>query len=231
MIKPMNVATTVSGAIIAASGRYRFRRLGEIDRADVIAHLRRISATDLRDRFLGHLDRHVLEARYRALDLELNTLFGCFDCGHLYALLQISRAAFLPEADFGISIEEPYRRRGIATGLCNLAVDVAPDLGVRRLVAFCRSDNAVARHILHKTGFAEDRSDPSIVAAWRNVHVQTLAPPGLPGQWHDFGSGSHRDGELDREGISAVRQRVTLKRAATALSLGTSFVHNPEERS
>ncbi len=177
VLKRVLGGTIESGAIITSSGPFHFRRLAAGDLGAVAAHFGQMSEPDLGERFFGLVGRGALETRYLALDLHLNALFGCFDGGHLFAVMQLGLAAFLPEAELGISVEAAYRRCGVGSGLCELGLAAAQEYGVRRVVAFCRPQNRIACRILRNNGFAEDHADPLILAAWRD-----LAAVAAPGQ-------------------------------------------------
>ncbi len=201
VIKGVFGGSTDSGAIVTPSGVHRFRRLGTDDIGQVVAHFARLADHDLRERFLGPINRGALEMRLRALDPKLNVLFGCVSGGEIVALLQMSLAAFLPEAEIGVTVEPAYRKRGIGSGLCELAVVLTPELGARRTIAFCRHENVGARRILHTAGFTEDHADPLIVAAWRDVERSAAAnPPGeRPAGTHAVGGDPHHDETLRRK--------------------------------
>lgn len=169
VIKRIFGGGTGSGAIITPAGPFHFCRLDADDVDAVVRHFARLSDDDLRERYLGRIDRGAIETRYRTLDPKLNLLFGCCEGGEIFAVLQMSLAAFLPEAELGVTVEPLYRKRGIGSGLCELALALSAELGVRRAIAFCRRENVGARWILHTAGFIEDHTDPLIVAAWRDV--------------------------------------------------------------
>lgn len=56
-------------------------------------------------------------------------------------------------ASFGIEIGKPFRRRGIATGAGELALQEAARLGYRTVVSQVRQDNAASIALHRKLGF------------------------------------------------------------------------------
>jgi phosphinothricin acetyltransferase len=65
------------------------------------------------------------------------------------------RQAFRFTAEISVYIRGAARRKGIATGLMRHAIDRAPSLGIRTLVAMILEPNAASRAMVAKLGFSE----------------------------------------------------------------------------
>ena len=68
--------------------------------------------------------------------------------GHL-ALLAVDESA----AELMCFVHQDFRRQGIATALCCVALDVAKGAGYQRISVFINTHNRAARHGLLKFGF------------------------------------------------------------------------------
>jgi|Deesub1362B_J571_1020462.scaffolds.fasta_scaffold00016_104 RimJ/RimL family protein N-acetyltransferase len=56
-------------------------------------------------------------------------------------------------AEFGIIVHDDYRNMKLGQNLVKMIIELARDVGVRRLIAFCTIDNKIALHIYKKLGF------------------------------------------------------------------------------
>lgn len=64
------------------------------------------------------------------------------------------------EAATGYVVAEPFWGRGIATEALLTMLELANDLGVRRLSAVCHPEHTASRHVLEKAGFSLDAERP-----------------------------------------------------------------------
>ncbi len=56
-------------------------------------------------------------------------------------------------AEFGVIVHDNYRNMKLGQNLVRMIIELAKRTGVRRLIAFCTSDNKIALHIYKKLGF------------------------------------------------------------------------------
>lgn len=137
-------------------------------------HLIRLSADDRRHRFAGlFMPDDVLRRYGGAIDWTHSWQVGCFDGGALRAVVQLSiprgaARAGVPwmqsgAAEFGVSVEKAWRRRGIATNLIGQAIALARNRQVRDLYMLCQPENEPMRRLARKIGIALAYADGEVV--------------------------------------------------------------------
>lgn len=148
-------------------------------------HLIRLSAEDRRLRFGGMLLRDEAVRRYvDSIDWTHSRHVGFFAEGALRAVVQLSvprsdGLAALPwmrpgAAEFAVSVEKPWQRRGVATRLLGQAVVVARNRNVRDLFMLCLPENEPMRRLAKKVGIHLVFRDGEITG-----HVDLPAPDQL----------------------------------------------------
>jgi RimJ/RimL family protein N-acetyltransferase len=126
-------------------------------------HLIRLSPDDRRLRFGGLLMPDDLIRRYvEGMDWPRAWQVGRFDAGALRGVVQLSVPRSDTDADapwmkrgtaeFGISVEAPWRRQGIAWQLIHEAIAVARNRDVRDLYMVCCPENEPMRRLARKVG-------------------------------------------------------------------------------
>jgi GNAT superfamily N-acetyltransferase len=151
-------------------------------------HLLRLSADDRRLRFGGMFLRDEAVRRYiAAIDWTHSWHVGFFDSDALRAVVQLSvprreggtgavGAPWLRPggAEFAVSVEKPWQRRGVATRLLAQAVVVARNRNVRDLYMLCLPENEPMRRLARKVGIRLVFRDGEITG-----HVDLPAPDQL----------------------------------------------------
>jgi RimJ/RimL family protein N-acetyltransferase len=150
-------------------------------------HLMRLSADDRRLRFGGMLLRDEAVRRYvDSIDWAHSWHVGHFDEGVLRAVVQLSVPRHGSDgfagspwlrpgaAEFAVSVEKPWQRRGIATHLLSQAVVVARNRHVRDLYMLCLPENEPMRRLARKVGIRLVFRDGEITG-----HVDLPAPDQL----------------------------------------------------
>lgn len=117
-----------------------FRRLWQGDEEALLAHYRRLSAEDLRVRFLHAVSDAFLGVQARRLRDPDYFVTGWFHDGVLRGVVEV--AVDGSEAEAGFSVEEPWRNRGIGRALMRRALRRARHAGCDRLVVLTAHDNA-----------------------------------------------------------------------------------------
>lgn len=128
-------------------------------------HLMRLSADDRRLRFGGMFLRDESVRRYvDSIDWSRSWHVGCFDQGALRAVVQLSvprgdgaDTFALPwrrpgAAEFAVSVEKAWQRKGVASRLLAQAVCVARNRNVRDLYMLCLPENEPMRRLARKVG-------------------------------------------------------------------------------
>ena len=128
-------------------------------------HLTRLAPEDRRLRFGGMLLRDEGVRRYvGSIDWARSWHVGCFDRGLIRAVVQLSvpneqasTASAAPwlrpgAAEFAVSVEKPWQRKGLATQLMAQAVCVARNRNVRDLYMLCLPENEPMRRLARKVG-------------------------------------------------------------------------------
>lgn len=148
-------------------------------------HLTRLSAEDRRLRFGGMFLRDEAVRRYvDSIDWAHSWHVGSFAEGALRAVVQLSvprpgGGAGSPwlrpgAAEFAVSVEKPWQRRGVATHLLGQAVVVARNRNVRDLYMLCLPENEPMRRLARKVGIHLVFRDGEITG-----HVDLPAPDQL----------------------------------------------------
>lgn len=144
----------------------QLRKLLPTEGALLADHLTRLAPEDRRLRFGGMLLRDEGVRRYVAsIDWARSWHVGCFDRGLIRAVVQLSvpdekdfaSAAALPwrrpgAAEFAVSVEKSWQRKGLATRLMAHAVCVARNRNVRDLYMLCLPENEPMRRLARRVG-------------------------------------------------------------------------------
>jgi RimJ/RimL family protein N-acetyltransferase len=135
-----------------------FRRLAPSERGTVLpAHFLRLDAEDRRLRFGGHTGEERIRAYCARLDHHPGSVvLGCFLAGQLRAVGELKpiRAAWPPAAELAVSVERPFRSRGLGTELCRRLVVRARNRFVARVHMLCLLDNRPVQRIARGLGGA-----------------------------------------------------------------------------
>jgi ribosomal protein S18 acetylase RimI-like enzyme len=142
----------------AAAPWFPIRSLGTQHRERVLAHLLALDGIDRHLRF-GHVASDDQIGQYVAhLDFDRDEVFGVFD-GRL-RVVAMAHLAFAPtqadgerrSAEFGVSVSERQRGRGIGSRLFDHAVTHARNRGARSLAIHLARDNTPMLAIVRKAG-------------------------------------------------------------------------------
>lgn len=161
------------------------RKLLPTERPLLADHLLRLNADDRRLRFGGMLLRDEAVRRYvDSIDWTHSWHVGRFEDGALRAVVQLSvpRESGLlgapwqrpGAAEFAVSVEKRWQRRGLATHLMGQAVVVARNRHVRDLYMLCLPENEPMRRLARKVGVRLVFQDGEITG-----HVELPAPDQL----------------------------------------------------
>ncbi|MEM5338558.1 GNAT family N-acetyltransferase [Paraburkholderia azotifigens] len=132
------------------------RELGEKDRARLLAHFIELGEDDRLLRFGQVTPDRVIENYVRTLDFTRDTVFGVFD--RQLQLVGVGHLAYLPAegdartAEFGVSVSESVRGKGIGTKLFERAAIRSRNTHVTTLYIHCLSRNSTMMHIAKKAG-------------------------------------------------------------------------------
>jgi GNAT superfamily N-acetyltransferase len=139
---------------------FPIRRLAERHRERVLTHLLALSQADRHLRF-GHVASDEQIASYvQHLDFERDELFGVFDSR--LRVVAMAHLAFAPDAgdaaegtrtaEFGVSVSERQRGRGIGGRLFEHAVTHARNRGARSLAIHFARENSAMLAIVRNAG-------------------------------------------------------------------------------
>ena len=132
------------------------RELSSADREHLLTHFLALSQDDRLLRFGQVVPDHVIEHYVRGIDFSRDTVFGVFD-DHL-ELVGVGHLAYLGSdgdkrtAEFGVSVLERARGRGIGTKLFERAAIRSRNTRVTTLYMHCLSRNSTMMHIAKKAG-------------------------------------------------------------------------------
>jgi RimJ/RimL family protein N-acetyltransferase len=132
------------------------RELAANDRDALLAHFLALDDEDRLLRFGQIVPNHVIENYVRTMDFTRDTVFGVFD--HQLELIGVGHLAYLPAqndkrtAEFGVSVLERARGKGVGTKLFERAAIRSRNTQVTTLYMHCLSRNATMMHIARKSG-------------------------------------------------------------------------------
>jgi RimJ/RimL family protein N-acetyltransferase len=138
------------------------RELGSSERPLFLKHLLALGREDRYLRFGSALSDDAIERYVAGIDFRVDTVFGVFDdrlalaaAGHFAPLPKdspLAPAALGRTAEFGLSVSEDARRRGLGTALFTRAAAHARNLAISSLFMHCLSENRAMIRIARKAG-------------------------------------------------------------------------------
>jgi GNAT superfamily N-acetyltransferase len=143
-------------ALNAAHAPVLVRELSSADRERLLTHFLTLDEDDRLLRFGQIVPDHVIENYVRNINFSNDTVFGVF--GNALELLGVGHLAYLPAendkrtAEFGVSVLESARGRGIGTKLFERAAMRSRNTHVSVLYMHCLSRNSTMMHIAKKSG-------------------------------------------------------------------------------
>jgi RimJ/RimL family protein N-acetyltransferase len=132
------------------------RELSSGDRERLLKHFIALDEDDRLLRFGQIVPDHVIENYVANIDFSRDTVFGVFD-DQLF-LVGVGHLAYLPPegdkrtAEFGVSVTESARGRGVGSRLFERAAIRSRNTRVSMLYMHCLSRNATMMHIAKKSG-------------------------------------------------------------------------------
>jgi RimJ/RimL family protein N-acetyltransferase len=132
------------------------RELKAGDRERLLAHFLALQSDDRLLRFGQAASDQVVENYVRTIDFEQDTVFGVFDSA--LDVVGVGHLAYLPAegenrtAEFGVSVLERSRGKGIGTRLFERATMRCRNTHVTTLYMYCLSRNTTMMHIAKKAG-------------------------------------------------------------------------------
>ncbi|WP_250532985.1 GNAT family N-acetyltransferase [Caballeronia sp. AZ10_KS36] len=132
------------------------RELSSADRERLLTHFLALDEDDRLLRFGQIVPDHVIENYVQNLNFTSDTVFGVF--GNSLELLGVGHLAYLPAegekrtAEFGVSVLESARGRGIGSKLFERAAMRSRNTRVSVLYMHCLSRNSRMMHIARKSG-------------------------------------------------------------------------------
>jgi RimJ/RimL family protein N-acetyltransferase len=132
------------------------RELSSADRDRLLTHFLALDEDDRLLRFGQIVPDHVIENYVRNLNFSNDVVFGVFN--NALELIGVGHLAYLPAegdkrtAEFGVSVLESARGRGIGTKLFERAAMRSRNTQVSTLYMHCLSRNKTMMHIARKSG-------------------------------------------------------------------------------
>jgi RimJ/RimL family protein N-acetyltransferase len=132
------------------------RELSSGDRERLLKHFLALDEDDRLLRFGQIVPDRVIENYVANIDFSRDTVFGVFD--DQLALVGVGHLAYLPDegskrtAEFGVSVTESARGRGVGSRLFERAAIRSRNTHVSTLYMHCLSRNSTMMHIAKKSG-------------------------------------------------------------------------------
>jgi RimJ/RimL family protein N-acetyltransferase len=133
------------------------RELHAGHREKILTHLLELSDTDRTLRFGMYTSNEVIERYVASIDFLNDSVFGVFDNElRLIGLAHLGYPLFGNQtnktAEFGVSVSEAGRGKGIGSALFKRAATHARNTNIEILYVHCLSSNKVMMHIAKKAG-------------------------------------------------------------------------------
>lgn len=152
---------TGNGLDMARTLAIPIRELRESERPLLLKHLTALGMDDRYLRFGGPLSDAAIENYVNGIDFQTQTVYGIFDedlalaaAGHFAPLPGVSdpRGGSGSVAEFGLSVAQSARGRGLGTALFVRAAIHARNLGIEVLFMHCLTQNTAMMRIARKAG-------------------------------------------------------------------------------
>src|SRR4051794_11015167 len=130
------------------------RRLAPGERDLLPGHFLRLSAEDRHLRFGGSTGEDRVRAYCARLDRPLSVVLGYLVDGVPRAVGELKPIAgtLPPAAELAVSVEAPFRGRGVGTGLCRRLLVRARDRLIARVHMLCLLDNRSVQRVARRLG-------------------------------------------------------------------------------
>ncbi len=174
--RPVSIFSTAGGQAISPAGQasLAYCKLGPADRADIAAHLSRLSDHDRRLRFMGYVSREVTGRYAASMDWGRSVVIGCTAGNVMRGIIHLAFSdPGLRYAEIGLSVEAGFRNRGIGAELIKRSLIAARNRSAKAVLLNCLSENMQMRRI------AERLADESYDEGGEVRYTVRLDPPDL----------------------------------------------------
>jgi RimJ/RimL family protein N-acetyltransferase len=157
---PLAASPASVGAVAAEHGPDQvggvIRRLGKGERDRLLEHLLRLGSEDRHLRFGGHAGDERIRAYCAGLDWSRSVVLGCLVAGELRAAGELKLIDEIRSctAEITVSVEVPFRGRGVGTELCRRLAVRARNRFVKKIHMLCLLDNRRVQRIARRLGGA-----------------------------------------------------------------------------
>ncbi len=132
----------------------RFVQLDADDTDALAAHLQRLGKQGRFFRFHNAVNDEQIQAHCAGIDWDWSSVTGWFDeTEALRGCCFVAAGPGSSVGEFGLTVEQPYRRLGIGMGLLERGIEVAPGLGITRLFGIIHPSNVSMLNLADRLGF------------------------------------------------------------------------------
>lgn len=131
-------------------------RLSQFESGQIAEHLLRLDANDRRSRFCAAASDDFIEDYVARLDWTRIVLFGYIEGGRVHGLAELvaDRLFLAASAEAAFSVEQPWRRRGLARAMMKRVLITAGIRLIRQVHLFMLSGNIAMRRLADASGFS-----------------------------------------------------------------------------
>jgi len=131
------------------------RALSLKDSVEIADHLMRLDKEARRFRFCCVPSDAYIQNYVSNFDWDCQILFGYLENNTVRAIVEVGWESwsFPRSGDLGMSVELPWRRKGVGSNLLNLTFEAARNRFVKEIHADCMAENKYAIALLRKFGF------------------------------------------------------------------------------
>ncbi len=140
------------------------RRLRPREAPVLAEHLLRLDDRDRLKRFGRPVADRQIERYVAGIDWSRAGAIGFFDRGMVRASAQIAWPLldWLDGAEIGLTVETPWRNRGLGGELMRRGITMARNLELGEVHIFTRADNEPVKHLARRAGFTLSRTGTEI---------------------------------------------------------------------
>lgn len=169
------------------------RELHASHKPEILRHLLSLNEEDRRLRFGTQTPDQVIQQYVEGLDLEKDTVFGCFDSQ--LRLIGMAHLAYLSKsigqahaAEFGVSVLPEGRGQGIGSALLGRAAMHARNTNIEILFVHCLANNKAMMRLAQKAGMQVEYAygDADAYLKLPPANHSTRAQEAANEQWGDF---------------------------------------------
>ena len=154
-----------AGRFATKTGFMAYRRMVQADRTAMYLHLDKLSDADRGARFSSDTLDPDITSHCAQIDFTAMQIYGTFMGAELIGVAELRPQSAKSDATIVLSVQEEFRRLGVAAGLLGVALRGAEQSGIVRRVVYCLPENVPMRCLMARAGFIETLHEGMVVGS------------------------------------------------------------------